>query len=202
MWFSVKDCGENHSGRNCVVEQRSAANCVPQSICGNCSAAAAADVLPRNPLAGWYLRSVWSGELRWTRKRRRRGAGINHCAAALRYSHDLLDLSSTISMFSGGFALQPVQVTNLRSKISQIRWKRVCFAMNEDEILFLRYSQYSLKSEARRSTKKKEFSHITAVKSIPLTNHRPDGTEYPSNKPQTSVCSSDDASQPTTSGLN
>ena len=61
----MRDCGENHSGRNgVVVEQRSAANCVPQSVCGNC--AAGADVLPRSPLAGWDLRSACSGELRRT----------------------------------------------------------------------------------------------------------------------------------------
>jgi len=43
--ISVQHCGENHSGQNCAVEQRSSANCVPQGICENCAAAAAKIVL-------------------------------------------------------------------------------------------------------------------------------------------------------------
>jgi len=61
---SMQDCGENHSGWNCVAEQRSATKCVSQSICRNC--AAGADVAPRNSLACWDLQSTCSEELSWT----------------------------------------------------------------------------------------------------------------------------------------
>jgi len=45
-------------------------------------------------------------------RRRGSGAGLNHCAAALRYNHGQWELLSTITMVSGGSALQPLHVTN------------------------------------------------------------------------------------------
>jgi len=108
----MQDCGENHSGRNCVVEQRSAANGVPQSICGDC--AAAANVIRWNPLAGWDLRSAWSVELRWNLGGDA-GGEQSSTAALLLCGTFLTSCAQPLSLLKWGFALQPLHATYVQT---------------------------------------------------------------------------------------